>query len=178
VLFVLVGVGRGELGDCMGLTCIFLPFSATVSNVDDPIKRPKTALQADSDAMLEALDAPTTAPAWTARCNITPAGKTAPLPLPHGPTDAAIAFSTASSASPDGLLMACIVAACKAIVGAELELDDLDKKVGDGDCGATLAKGAAAAAAAAVAGELRGGASAVAIALAHLGQCRLFFKFL
>lgn len=124
-----------------------------------------------SEAVLAALDAPTAAPAWP-RGGSPVAGK-APAPVPRGATDTAESDSGGDAAlgGEEGAAAAqvrrCIAAACEAISAAAPELDALDAAVGDGDCGSTLAKGAAAVHAAL--GRLPlGRPSAAALALARL----------
>jgi|TARA_B110000967_G_C18883067_1_gene562248 dihydroxyacetone kinase len=41
-----------------------------------------------------------------------------------------------------GLVLACVVGACKALQNIEKQVTDADTKVGDGDCGTTFARGA------------------------------------
>jgi triose/dihydroxyacetone kinase / FAD-AMP lyase (cyclizing) len=90
------------------------------------------------------LAAPTQAPAW--RLASTPTAdkpgdggaRTLPTPAPH----------TAETRRPITLtdtgrqLEVAITAACAALIAAEGDLNDLDRRVGDGDCGTTLRRGA------------------------------------
>ncbi|EFN51059.1 hypothetical protein CHLNCDRAFT_28367 [Chlorella variabilis] len=104
-----------------------------------------TLLRLD-DATLELLDAPTKAPAWPS----TPAVYSAAiqlLPVPAGATDEQVAGRSSAegpSSEQGQLAHRCIAAVCEALVQAEAELNALDAKVGDGDCGSTLAQGAVA----------------------------------
>ncbi len=87
-------------------------------------------------AMVAALDAPTEAPAW-------PGGGVLPTDVgtmpAHTPTGAALAGTgpVAPDAFFDGLS-----AACAALIAAEPELTEMDRLVGDGDIGHSLAAGA------------------------------------
>jgi len=89
-------------------------------------------------AMLAALDAPTTAPAWPGtHGRLTPAGLNT-LPTPVIVDDA----SNSSGPSTPAELVAIITSACRAIIAAEAELTEMDRVVGDGDIGHSLASGA------------------------------------
>ncbi|PSC68530.1 3,4-dihydroxy-2-butanone kinase [Micractinium conductrix] len=102
-------------------------------------------LRIPDDATLALLDAPTQALAWPATPPIYSGSKLL-LPLPTGATDDPAAAT--EDGGQDGEVAAatrrCLEAVCKALAEAEGELNALDAKVGDGDCGSTLAKGAAA----------------------------------
>lgn len=87
------------------------------------------------------LAAPTQAPAW--RLASTPGdggggARTLPTPAQH------IAETRRPTTLTDTgrQLEAAITAACAALIGAETDLNDLDRRVGDGDCGTTLRRGA------------------------------------
>jgi dihydroxyacetone kinase len=92
-----------------------------------------------NDERLRYLDARTTAPAWP---NI--------LPLPPGQPRDRVIISTdsrppsrkATQAHPNNVLRQAIQAACDALKGAEEELTELDRVVGDGDLGLSLSRGA------------------------------------
>ena len=90
------------------------------------------------DRRLELLDMPTTAPAWPGggRLNTMPL-----LSLPRPAQDVAESFPTDGN-SP---LRAAVLAAAQALIAYESELTDLDARAGDGDLGASLARGAEAA---------------------------------
>ena len=71
------------------------------------------------------------------------------VPVPTGPTDASQPSATApttadgDAATPSGqLLGSCIEAAADALIADAARLDELDRAVGDGDCGSTLATAA------------------------------------
>ncbi|KAL6772417.1 DAK1 [Auxenochlorella protothecoides x Auxenochlorella symbiontica] len=124
----------------------------------------------DGEEVLRRLDAPTAAPAWPRTGAFRGAGRVAPLPV--GTTDAEAETAPGAAAAPlaagpaaDGL--AAVAAALKA---ARPELDALDGKVGDGDCGSTLARGAEAALRALRDGGLRldGGLGAAGLALGRV----------
>ena len=87
------------------------------------------------DARLARLDAPAAAPAWPGQGHIPAARQTvpplaAPAPAPEG--------------TPDPALRAAGLAVAAALEAAEAELTALDAAAGDGDLGASLARGAAA----------------------------------
>jgi len=102
-----------------------------------------TLLRIDSDALLARLDAPTDAPAWPRFCGM-------PDELSAAPTLLAAAPATDSVLLPPGAIVRehplgnAIRAAASRLVALEAQLDAWDAVAGDGDCGATLAKGAAA----------------------------------
>ena len=88
------------------------------------------------------------APGWPRSSSVCQADK-APIPVPTGPETAsqpAAAPHTAansSGAAPSGrLLGSCIEAAADALILNADRLDELDRAVGDGDCGSTLATAA------------------------------------
>jgi triose/dihydroxyacetone kinase / FAD-AMP lyase (cyclizing) len=133
---------------------------------------------ARGDGWLQALDACTDAPAWPKHAGRYDAGKAA-VPVPTGTAitgrqieQAALGDSTPENAqsmdTPEAeTLRRCVVKACQALLHAEEELDALDRAVGDGDCGSTLARGAIAVMEEATSGRLPckdPGATALAIA--------------
>ena len=91
------------------------------------------------DATLDALDAPTEAPSWPQG-----AGR-----LANGPTVIAKAAGDADAyagngaTAPDGVFDA-IGTVCRALIAAEPQLTEMDRQVGDGDIGHSLAAGATA----------------------------------
>lgn len=101
------------------------------------------------DESLAALDAPTGAPAWPAptpgpvepRTIPAPFPATAPTPLP-----AAADPSVPAAGGPDrdDPLVRALRAVAQALTAAEQELTTLDREVGDGDLGLSLARGSAA----------------------------------
>jgi len=87
-----------------------------------------------SEGMEQRLLAPTAARAWPAA--VTPSEPTLmPMPLKAPP---------APEANPvrDEAIEATIRKACEALIAATSELNELDGKVGDGDCGSTMKQGA------------------------------------
>ena len=70
----------------------------------------------------------------------------APAPVPAGPPAGVEATQESTTGAADSahaqLLRRCIAAAAEALMGAAAELDALDRAVGDGDCGSTLATAA------------------------------------
>lgn len=88
-------------------------------------------------AMLAALDAPTGAPAWPGAHGRLPLGPiTLPGPVIDGDTTAGTGVATPAE------LVAVLTTACRAIIAAEAELTEMDRVVGDGDIGHSLASGA------------------------------------
>jgi dihydroxyacetone kinase len=121
-------------------------------------------------SLRDALDAETDAPGWPRQFGGYVVGKEA-TPVPHGPiTDSRITTegtgldSTTTAAVEKNqnngsqkedkeeneeeeevavaVIRKCVEAACQALISSEAELNELDAKVGDGDCGSTLATGA------------------------------------
>ena len=137
-----------------------------------------TLMRIDDAALLEALDAPTAAPAWP-KVLARPA-EAAKLGAPQREV-AEVAPRVASSSGSgsgglsvsreacDGLKRA-VAAASSALVAIEGELAELDAAAGDGDCGATMRRGAEAAAAAAASLPGHFAPSALAAALAEVAQ--------
>lgn len=134
---------------------------------------------ANGDTLIELLSAPTKAAGWPRFGGAYDHTK-APTPLPPGPDESDSAGQVQGGAgdefTPDaralegpgeGAMHRCIAAACNALLEAEDELNELDRAVGDGDCGSTVAKGAAA-----VLGEVDGlplrDAAGTALALAKI----------
>ncbi|KAL4434444.1 hypothetical protein ABPG75_000885 [Micractinium tetrahymenae] len=133
-----------------------------------------TLLRGANEAIMKLLDAPTEAPAWPSAPAIYAPDK-APLPLPTGPNDeteeqaAGAAAGSGTDTEQAQTVRRCLEAACRALHAAEAELNALDGKVGDGDCGSTLAKGASAIQAALQSGALPlGDPASTALALASL----------
>lgn len=93
-------------------------------------------LRADA-ALLAALDAPTGAPAWPGAHGRLPVGPiTLPAPVIDGDTTSGTGAATPAE------LVAVLTTACRAIIAAEAELTEMDRIVGDGDIGHSLASGA------------------------------------
>ena len=92
------------------------------------------------DARLRWLDAPTSAPAWPNAATERPNAVEQDIPFR---TPARMREPPAQTET--GQRMKVVVeAACKALIEAETRLTELDRTVGDGDLGITLARGAAA----------------------------------
>jgi dihydroxyacetone kinase len=105
-----------------------------------------TLLRVDDERLLARLDAATDAPAWPHHAGKPGARAPVHLPAPGGlvvedaHTRGACAAATANGAA----LRDAIRAAAQALLSLETQLGAWDAAVGDGDCGTTLAKGAAA----------------------------------
>ncbi|XP_042480890.1 putative 3,4-dihydroxy-2-butanone kinase [Macadamia integrifolia] len=95
-------------------------------------------------AILQRLDAPTKAPAWPVGVDGShpPAKIPVPLPLSRS-TKSDEALSRPRELNQQGyLLEAAIEAAANAVINLRDDLNGWDSKVGDGDCGSTMFKGA------------------------------------
>lgn len=100
----------------------------------------------NDEELVDALDASTDAVGWPKHGGKYIADKV-PAPVPQGPTDAMMSAEGATKDEAYGsgeseVVRKCIEAACAAVLELEGELNDLDGKVGDGDCGTTMATGA------------------------------------
>eukprot|EP00850_Spirogloea_muscicola_P009124 SM000050S17049 [mRNA] locus=s50:599048:605013:+ [translate_table: standard] len=101
-----------------------------------------TVLKVD-DGVLQRLDAPTSAPAWPVACSGPRPPTTVPIPLPPAPADDEPSSERPKELTDQGRLFeAAIRSAAEAIIEIAPSLNDWDSKVGDGDCGSTLSKGA------------------------------------
>lgn len=89
---------------------------------------------------LSRLDAATRAPAWPA-AHQAPVPETAPR-LPRPATGSAQAEPPRPAEAPPAWLSRPILAVCEALEEAEPRLTELDQRVGDGDLGSNMAKGA------------------------------------
>lgn len=87
------------------------------------------------DAMVEALDAPTSARAW-------PGHGTSHAPVLHVLPVPVRNLESVAATAHDPRVRAAIDAACQSLLDAETELTSLDREVGDGDLGQALARGA------------------------------------
>jgi dihydroxyacetone kinase len=104
-----------------------------------------TLMRVDDERLLERLDASTDAPAWPHHCG-RPGAEPQLLPRAPEPGDEAAAASgpyIAKTAAGEALRSA-VRAASLALQSMEAQLGAWDAAVGDGDCGMTLAAGAAA----------------------------------
>ena len=104
-----------------------------------------TLLRVADEQMIERLDAPTDAPAWP-HAHGKPGSGPNVLPLPMEPGSEPVATRTACLAkTAEGkALQAALRSAALAVQSLEAQLGTWDAAVGDGDCGTTLAAGAAA----------------------------------
>lgn len=91
-------------------------------------------------ALLAALDAPTSAPAWPGAHGRLPLTELTTVPTPAIDSDAAVGSGPPTPAE----LVAVLTSACRAIIAAEAELTEMDRIVGDGDIGHSLSSGATA----------------------------------
>ncbi|KAK9106589.1 hypothetical protein Syun_022600 [Stephania yunnanensis] len=95
-------------------------------------------------AILQRLDARTMAPCWPVGVSAKLAPSKIPVPLPPHTTKSDEALTRPKELSVEGhILEAAIEAAAEAVIDLEDTLNDLDGKVGDGDCGSTMFRGAA-----------------------------------
>ena len=90
----------------------------------------------------------TQAPGWPRSLSVCHRDKE-PIPVMTGPVDASQPSATDPTSADGGeatrsgqLLGRCIEAAADALLANAAELDELDRAVGDGDCGSTLATAA------------------------------------
>lgn len=96
-------------------------------------------LRTDAE-LLAALDAPTAAPAWPGTHGQLPLTELTTLPAPTIGNDTTTGSGPATATE----LVAVLTSACRAIIAAEAELTEMDRIVGDGDIGHSLASGATA----------------------------------
>lgn len=114
------------------------PTRAWVGNYMTALEMPGCSLSVlpVDDELLELLDAPCGAPAWTHSGRINEQRTT--VPVPSG-------LETNLASMPAGPLAATLERAAKsvahALIAAETELGELDAKAGDGDLGASMARG-------------------------------------
>ncbi|XP_066400170.1 putative 3,4-dihydroxy-2-butanone kinase [Miscanthus floridulus] len=104
-----------------------------------------TIMKSD-DSILKRLDAPTKAPAWPVGSEGNRPPAKFPVPLPPSPSikDDEI-FAPSQELSKQGcILEAAIEASATAIINIKDSLNEWDSKVGDGDCGTTMYRGATA----------------------------------
>ncbi|XP_074304700.1 putative 3,4-dihydroxy-2-butanone kinase [Silene latifolia] len=107
-------------------------FSITVMKVDEVI--------------LQCLDAPTKAPAWPVGVDGKRPPAKIPVPVPHSPFQRKAELSTRpEQLNKQGLILeAAIEAAASELISLRDSLNEWDSKVGDGDCGTTMVRGASA----------------------------------
>lgn len=96
------------------------------------------------DGILQRLDATTKAPYWPVGVDGTRPQTTIPLPMPPSPQKKRDELMRRpEKLSPEGcVLEAVIQAAAKTIIELKDTLNELDGRVGDGDCGSTMFRGA------------------------------------
>ena len=108
-----------------------------------------TLMKVDED-LLKLLDADTAVHTWSLE-NVSGESNTdalppaiVPVPVLDNDASAAREFGGSGTLSPESAtaFKACVVAACKALIASEEELNRLDATTGDGDTGSTLARGA------------------------------------
>ncbi|KZV35492.1 3,4-dihydroxy-2-butanone kinase [Dorcoceras hygrometricum] len=103
-----------------------------------------TVMKADQK-ILNRLDAPTKAPNWPVGTEGRPPAKL-PIPLPQSrSTKSDESLSRPQQLSPQGyILEVAIESAATAVINLKDSLNEWDSKVGDGDCGSTMFRGASA----------------------------------
>ncbi|OWJ63739.1 dihydroxyacetone kinase subunit DhaL [Inquilinus limosus] len=94
-------------------------------------------------SLRQALDAPTEAPSWPAPASGSPDLASAPVCLRAEDTPARDAANCCAPPAPAAFLSA-VRAGCEALLRTEAELTEMDRRVGDGDIGRSLAQGATA----------------------------------
>lgn len=117
------------------------PVRAYVGNYMTALEMPGcslTVLPVDA-GRLAALDAPTSAPAWTE------GGHIAPSLLTIAGPEATRSDRVPGRGDLASVLQTAMEAVCAALENAEAELTDLDARTGDGDLGVSMARGAGAA---------------------------------
>ncbi|XP_031406301.1 putative 3,4-dihydroxy-2-butanone kinase isoform X3 [Punica granatum] len=105
-----------------------------------------TVMKSDQ-AILQRLDAPTKAPHWPVAVDGTKSNRPPakiPIPMPASRvTKSDESLSRPTQLTPEGhILEVAIEAAANAIINIKDDLNEWDGKVGDGDCGSTMHKGA------------------------------------
>ncbi|CAM3939241.1 dihydroxyacetone kinase family protein [Bordetella tumulicola] len=114
------------------------PTRAWVGNFMTALEMPGCSLSVLSldGELLELLDAPCAAPAWTASARLTEERATVSAPA---------GLEVEFTLTPEGPLTATLqriaTGVAHALIAAEAELADLDAKAGDGDLGASMARG-------------------------------------
>ncbi|KAM3310841.1 hypothetical protein ACQJBY_031493 [Aegilops geniculata] len=104
-----------------------------------------TIMRSDEN-ILQRLDAPTKAPAWPVGSEGNRPPAKFPVPVPPSPSmkDDEILSERQELSKQGCMLEAAIEAAAKELIGLKDSLNDWDSKVGDGDCGTTMYRGATA----------------------------------
>ncbi|CAI6007539.1 unnamed protein product, partial [Closterium sp. NIES-65] len=97
------------------------------------------------DQVLQRLDAPTLAPAWPNACQGARPATKVPVPLPPAPpgSQPASACERPKELTEEGrCLERCIRGGAQAVLALAADLNAWDAKIGDGDCGSTMSRGA------------------------------------
>ncbi|CAI7882080.1 unnamed protein product, partial [Closterium sp. NIES-54] len=97
------------------------------------------------DQVLQRLDAPTLAPAWPNACQGARPATKVPVPLPPAPpgSQPATACECPEELTEEGRCMErCIRGGAQAVLAVAADLNAWDAKIGDGDCGSTMSRGA------------------------------------
>lgn len=104
-----------------------------------------TIMRSDEN-ILQRLDAPTKAPAWPVGSEGNRPPAKFPVPVPPSPSmkDDEILSERQELSKQGCMLEAAIEAAAKELIDLKDNLNDWDSKVGDGDCGTTMYRGATA----------------------------------
>ncbi|KQK13501.1 hypothetical protein BRADI_1g10550v3 [Brachypodium distachyon] len=104
-----------------------------------------TIMRSDEN-ILQRLDAPTKAPAWPVGSEGNRPPTKFPVPVPPSPSmkDDEILFQHQELSKQGRILEAAIEASAKEIIDLKDSLNEWDSKVGDGDCGTTMYRGATA----------------------------------
>ncbi|KAK3146268.1 hypothetical protein QOZ80_3BG0263830 [Eleusine coracana subsp. coracana] len=103
-----------------------------------------TIMKSDEN-ILQRLDAPTKAPAWPVGSEGNRPPAKFPIPVPPSPSVKDDEITQPQELSTQGcILEAAIEASTKEIINIKDSLNEWDSKVGDGDCGTTMYRGAAA----------------------------------
>ncbi|KAK9798144.1 hypothetical protein WJX73_008523 [Symbiochloris irregularis] len=104
------------------------------------------SLQSLTQQRLERLDAPAQAPGWPSVSAVHQPGKQKyPAKLKAEPVSGSRKDIEAELSAQGSSIKRALQAACEALIAAAEDLDSLDEKAGDGDCGTTLRRGAEAA---------------------------------
>ncbi|XP_047338057.1 putative 3,4-dihydroxy-2-butanone kinase [Impatiens glandulifera] len=103
-----------------------------------------SVMKAD-EAVLLRLDAPTKAPNWPVGVNGDRPSAKIPLPVPSSPAKSDEELSRPQLLTQQGCVLEfAIEAAATAVINLKANLNEWDAKVGDGDCGSTMFRGASA----------------------------------
>ncbi|CAI7848841.1 unnamed protein product [Closterium sp. NIES-53] len=97
------------------------------------------------DQVLQRLDSPTLAPAWPNACQGARPATKVPVPLPPAPpgSQPASACERPKELTEQGrCLERCIRGGAQAVLALAADLNAWDAKIGDGDCGSTMSRGA------------------------------------